>query len=47
MSKEKTAFEILANTLKAMAKQCTAKAKNNRAALMAIFDAVPHTTRIS
>lgn len=37
MSKEKTAFEILANTLKAMAKQCTAKVKDNRAALMAVF----------
>ena len=28
MSKEKTAFEILANKLKAMAKQCTAKVKD-------------------
>ena len=37
MAKEKTEFEILANTLKAMAKQCTAKVKNNRAALMAVF----------
>lgn len=37
MAKEKTEFEIRANTLKAMEKQCTAKAKNNRAALMAIF----------
>ena len=37
MAKEKTEFEIRANTLKAMAKQCTAKVKNNRAALMAIF----------
>lgn len=27
MAKEKTEFEIRANTLKAMAKQCTAKAK--------------------
>lgn len=37
MAKEKTEFEICANTLKAMAKQCTAKVKNNRAALMAVF----------
>jgi hypothetical protein len=37
MAKEKTEFEIRANTLKAMAKQCTAKVKNNRAALMAVF----------
>lgn len=37
MAKEKTKFEIHANTLKAMAKQCTAKVKNNRAALMAVF----------
>lgn len=37
MAKEKTEFEILANTLKAMAKQCTAKVKDNRAALTAIF----------
>lgn len=27
MAKEKTEFEILANTLKAMNKQCTAKVK--------------------
>lgn len=37
MAKEKTEFEILANTLKAMAKQCTAKVKGGRAALMAVF----------
>lgn len=37
MSKEKTEFEIRANTLKAMAKQCTAKVKGGRAALMAVF----------
>ena len=37
MAKEKTEFEIRANTLKAMAKQCTAKVKDNRAALMAVF----------
>ena len=37
MAKEKTEFEILANTLKAMNKQCTAKVKDNRAALSAIF----------
>ena len=37
MAKEKTEFEILANTLKAMNKQCTAKVKENRAALTAIF----------
>ena len=37
MAKEKTEFEIRANTLKVMAKQCTAKVKNNRAALMAVF----------
>ena len=37
MAKEKTEFEIRANTLKAMAKQCTAKVKNNRAALIAVF----------
>ena len=37
MAKEKTEFEIRANTLKAMAKQCTAKVKNGRAALMAVF----------
>lgn len=37
MAKEKTEFEILASTLKAMAKQCTAKVKDNRAALMAVF----------
>ena len=37
MAKEKTEFEIRANTLKVMAKQCTAKIKNNRAALMAVF----------
>jgi hypothetical protein len=37
MAKEKTEFEILANTLKAMNKQCTAKVKGNRAALTAIF----------
>lgn len=37
MAKQKTEFEIRANTLKAMAKQCTAKVKNNRAALMAVF----------
>lgn len=37
MAKEKTEFEIRANTLKAMTKQCTAKVKNNRAALMAVF----------
>ena len=37
MAKEKTEFEIRANTLKAMAKQCTAKVKNNSAALMAVF----------
>ena len=37
MAKEKTEFEILANTLKAMNKQCTAKVKCSRAALTAIF----------
>lgn len=37
MAKEKTEFEIFANTLKAMNKQCTAKVKSNRAALTAIF----------
>lgn len=37
MAKEKTEFEILANTLKAMNKQCTAKVKDNHAALMAVF----------
>lgn len=37
MAKEKTEFEIMANTLKAMNKQCTAKIKDNRAALSAIF----------
>ena len=37
MAKEKTEFEIRANTLKAMAKQCTAKVKGGRAALMAVF----------
>lgn len=37
MAKEKTEFEIMANTLKAMNKHCTAKVKDNRAALSAIF----------
>ena len=37
MAKEKTEFEIRANTLKAMAKQCTAKVKDGRPALMAVF----------
>jgi len=37
MAKEKTEFEILANTLKAMNKQCTAKIKCGFAALTAIF----------
>ncbi len=37
MAKIKTEFEIMANTLKAMAKQRTAKAKNGRAAMMAVF----------
>lgn len=37
MAKEKTEFEIRANTLKAIAKQCTAKVKDARAALMAVF----------
>ena len=37
MAKEKTEFEILANTLKAMNKQCTAKVKCGHAALTAIF----------
>lgn len=37
MAKEKTEFEIRANTLKAMAKQCTAKVKDVRTALMAVF----------
>lgn len=37
MAKEKTEFEIFANTLKAMNKYCTAKVKDNRAALSAIF----------
>ena len=38
MAKEKTEFEIRANTLKAMAKQCTAKVdEHGRPALMAVF----------
>jgi len=37
MAKEKTEFEIMANTLKAMGKNCTAKIKSSRAALCAIF----------
>ena len=45
MAKEKTEFEILANTLKAMNKHCTAKVKDNRAALTAIF--VSFKTRLA
>lgn len=37
MAKEKTEFEIFANTLKAMNKQCTAKIQIGRAALTAVF----------
>lgn len=42
MAKEKTEFEIMANTLKAMNKHCTAKIKDNRAALSAIFISNEH-----
>lgn len=48
MSKEKTEFEIIANTLKAMSKNRTAKVKDGRAALMAIFiDRVSHLAQAS